>query len=335
MIIFTIQALLFFFLAFFSSVIIHEIGHLICGIFSGYKVYQLKFFGFSIVENQKLTLKRTKALPANQCLMVPPEYEKFKFILYNLGGILANFGVVLISFLLLQLTDPGRLTRTMLFLLILFHLYSLITNGLPLVFVGLPNDMKNILLVNSSPSAKKAFHSGFMIDFYLKQGKRMKEIDQQHFELPADFDLSNIYVAYNQMQWAINRMESGEIETGLSILESLAEEIPAYKKYTYYYTIIASTIGYYFYLYDRNVSVADELSKDVKLIRYGTEKKVVEFHLCSLAQNTIEATEWLEAYDNSKELIENCTNQGLKQLYIAQLNAISERIATPQTNLVV
>lgn len=322
MIVFTVEMLIIFYLTLFSSIIIHELGHYIFGLLTGYSVYQLKIFGFIIIENKKIKCKKSNSMPKNQCLMVPDKYEKFSYILYNLGGILANLMIVVMSIFILQSGNYGKIVAAILMMSIVFNLYSFIVNGIPLVISGLPNDMKNIILVSSSPSAKKAFHSGFMIDFYLKQGKELKEIDSQYFELPIDYDMKNIYVAYNQMQWAINRIESGYTEEGLTILMNLSEELSYYKKYLYYYTIIASNIIYYSYLNNENIDSANKIYNDSKFAKYGNEKKIIEYYLCELAYKTHNRIDFDKELKICEEKVTIAQNKGLKHLYNKQLHSL-------------
>lgn len=322
MFILMIQMVILFFATYFFSIFVHEIGHFIFGLLSGYKIYQLKLFGYTIVENKKLCFKRADSNPKNQCLMTPTKYGKFTFILYNLGGILANLMVMLISLLLLLLTEHGKIIGVLFILLAVFNFYSLVLNGILLVIGGLPNDMKNVLLVNSSESAKRAFHSGFMIDFHLKQGKKMDKLEEQYFELPIDYDLENIYVAYNRMQQAIHKIELTEIENGMILLNELSQKVDSYKKYTYYYTIIVATISYYFYVYHKNIGIADNLSKEATFIQYGAEKNITEFQLCILAQRNKKDLDWEKTYEQCKKAIDACQSKGLKQLYINQLDMI-------------
>ena len=126
------------------------------------------------------------------------------------------------------------------------------------------------------------------------------------------------------MQWAINRIEVGEVEKGIAILEKLAGQISAYRKYTYYYTIIASTIIYYFYVYNENQYIADQLFENSKIAQYGSEKNITEFQLCLLARRHCCDT-WLKEFRECERTVIKCQNMGLKCLYLKQLNYLSKQ----------
>ena len=82
-------------IAFVLQIIVHEVGHLVCGLISGYKFVSFRVFDFKIIkdENGKLNFRYEKiAGTGGQCLMRASEYVegKFKFKLYLLGGVIFN-----------------------------------------------------------------------------------------------------------------------------------------------------------------------------------------------------------------------------------------------------
>lgn len=96
----TCLMLVFLYLAWLIQVVIHEAGHLICGLLSGYTFSSFRIGSFMLLkENGRLVTKRLK-IPGTggQCLMAPPEMVngKFPVVLYNLGGSLFNLIVTLL-----------------------------------------------------------------------------------------------------------------------------------------------------------------------------------------------------------------------------------------------
>ena len=82
-------------IAFVLQIIVHEAGHLVFGLISGYKFVSFRVFDFKIIkdENRKLSFRYEKiAGTGGQCLMRASEYVegKFKFKLYLLGGVIFN-----------------------------------------------------------------------------------------------------------------------------------------------------------------------------------------------------------------------------------------------------
>ena len=80
--------------AFYLQTILHEGGHLVCGLLTGYRFVSFRIGSWMVQrENGRLRFHRyTLAGTAGQCLLAPPELTegKIPYKLYNLGGVLAN-----------------------------------------------------------------------------------------------------------------------------------------------------------------------------------------------------------------------------------------------------
>ena len=118
-------------IAFILHIIVHEAGHLVFGLLSGYKFVSFRVFDFKIIkdENGKLNFRYEKiAGTGGQCLMRASEYieGKFKYKLYLLGGVIFNIVFSIVSWLIL----PSY--YTLLFALIGFTLAFL--NLIPMGF---------------------------------------------------------------------------------------------------------------------------------------------------------------------------------------------------------
>ena len=93
-------------IAFILHVIIHEAGHLVFGLLSGYKFISFRVFDFKIIkdENGKFKIRYERlAGTGGQCLMRAPEYieGKFKYKLYLLGGVTFNLVFSIVFWLIL------------------------------------------------------------------------------------------------------------------------------------------------------------------------------------------------------------------------------------------
>ena len=90
------------YVAMFLQIIIHEGGHLVFGLLTGYQFSSFRIGSFMwINENGNLRFKRLSlAGTGGQCLMNPPEMVdgKIPYVLYNLGGSVLNtlYAVLLI-----------------------------------------------------------------------------------------------------------------------------------------------------------------------------------------------------------------------------------------------
>ena len=82
------------FVGVFLQLIIHEAGHLVCGLISGYRFVSFRVLSYTLLkEDNKFKVKEfSLSGTAGQCLLSPPDkpVEEVPIILYELGGILFN-----------------------------------------------------------------------------------------------------------------------------------------------------------------------------------------------------------------------------------------------------
>ena len=81
-------------MAYFIQAVIHEFGHLVFGLLTGYKFISFRIGSFMFIKKEgKLRVKLYKIVgTGGQCLMMPPPWnEKLPTALYNFGGCILNF----------------------------------------------------------------------------------------------------------------------------------------------------------------------------------------------------------------------------------------------------
>ena len=81
---------------------IHEAGHLVFGLATGYKFLSYRIGSFTFIKEEGRIKVKRYVLPGTggQCLMSPPPYSSsMPYVLYNAGGAIFNF----LSFLLFLL----------------------------------------------------------------------------------------------------------------------------------------------------------------------------------------------------------------------------------------
>lgn len=172
-------------LAFFVQIIVHEGGHLLFGLLSGYRFVSFNILGFIWQRgaNGKLRVGRMQIAGAGgQCLMAPPEYNggDFPFTLYNLGGVLMNlFSAVLFG--LLAWLIPAAPVRILLVTQAVVGVFGALTNGLPIPVAALQNDGKNLLCIRRDIHARRAFWVQMAIAAETARGTRMKSMPEEWF----------------------------------------------------------------------------------------------------------------------------------------------------------
>lgn len=190
-----IPTLLFsIFIGYLAQFIVHEFGHLLFGLLTGYKFVSFRVGNAMLIKKNGKFRFANRHLPGTggQCLMAPPEYHQgdFPFVLYNLGGVLLNTLVSLSTLWIVNENLPLFLN----ILLVGFALGGLvvaITNGFPMVVGGIPNDGHNIQSMQKDNKIKQAFWIQLAVNDALTQGKRPKDIPLTDFVIDSPDKLKN------------------------------------------------------------------------------------------------------------------------------------------------
>ena len=194
--IFTILlCILIFYFSFIIQVVIHEAGHLIFGLISGYEFISFRVGSITIVKDEgKFKLKKFKIKgTGGQCLMMPKtnNYEELRYILYNLGGILMNAITSIISLIVLMSVDTNKYIKVILFTLIFVGVLCIITNGIPMKFGGISNDGYNTIAISRDKFIKYCFYIQLKVNGLAYKGIRIKDMPIEWFNIEDGIDLNN------------------------------------------------------------------------------------------------------------------------------------------------
>ncbi len=178
----------------FFHTIVHEAGHLIFGLLSGYKFSSFRVFSFMfLLENGKIRIRKLSlAGTAGQCLMIPPDGDegKIPFVLYNLGGSFMNFIVSSVTLVLFFVFNNAYVSIVMLVFSI-FGFFLGITNILPLRIGKIDNDGYNAYSMCKNPDSVKAFFFQMKVNELVSKGYRLKDMPDEWFALPSDEEMQN------------------------------------------------------------------------------------------------------------------------------------------------
>ncbi|NLJ97781.1 MAG: hypothetical protein GX320_00705 [Tissierellia bacterium] len=229
---------LVFFTANLIHIIIHEAGHLIFGLMTGYSFISFRIGSFTIIEEDgKLKIKRFN-LPgtAGQCLMMPPESKdgEYPFVIYNLGGVIMNLVLAImaiwISISIERIVFPWN---GLLFAFGAVGIFVGVTNGVPMKIGGISNDGHNILSMLKDEDARKSFHLQLRINGLLSGGIRIKDMPLDTFKLKEDADLSsplNTAIGLMEYNWYLDNMDLEEARRCIdSFKPYLDKVIPLYR----------------------------------------------------------------------------------------------------------
>lgn len=227
--VFLITGTAMFISSFFINIIIHEAGHLVFGLLTGYKFSSFRILSFMWVkENGKIRFKRLSlAGTSGQCLMSPPDLVdgKMPCILYNLGGVIMNAAAGVV-FLIIHLAVKSILPLSAAMLVFsMFNFILAAVNGIPLK-IGVPNDGRNALTMSRNPEACRCLWAQLKINELTARGVRLKDMPAEIFTLPSDEDMNKDMIA-DLGVFACNRLmdmhkfdEANEAMTHILGLES-------------------------------------------------------------------------------------------------------------------
>lgn len=226
-----------FYLAAFLQIIIHEGGHLIFGLISGYRFVSFRIGSFMFVKKKdKIKIKRFSLMgTGGQCLMDPPEEQEglFPYMLYNLGGILNNFIFSVIAIIFAVLFNDFYYFSTFLVAFSLIGVAIILMNGIPLHVGPIDNDGYNALNLGRNSEARKCFWVQMKINALISKGIRLKEMSDDLFLIPKAENMNNGLCAAQRAMLcsrAIDKMDFEKaVEIGQAIINDPGEIIPIHK----------------------------------------------------------------------------------------------------------
>lgn len=175
-------------------VILHEGGHLVCGLMSGYRFISFRIFSFTFIRlHGHLSVRRFSiAGTGGQCLLCPPDrpVDEIPTGWYNMGGVLANI-VALAAVIPLLLTDTHPFVKEFAVIFCLIDVFIIITNGIPMVVGGFGNDAYNALLLRRNLLSKLGLVNQLQANALIQEGVRPKDMPDSLFTVPEKIDYRN------------------------------------------------------------------------------------------------------------------------------------------------
>lgn len=214
----SILIVVFFVIAFFLHIIFHEAGHMVAGLMTGYQFlsFRIGSFMWEKQKDGKIHFSRFSiAGTGGQCLMCPPEYNNgdYPYLLYNFGGALMNL-IVSVVFAVVAFVIPGALwLKVFLWLMVFVGGVTAIINGVPIQTKTINNDGSNAVTIGKSKAAKRAFWLQMKINEEGANGKRLKDMPEDWFEVPDDGE-------QNAMTASIRVFKTNRLMDGLQLEEA-------------------------------------------------------------------------------------------------------------------
>ena len=205
-------------LAMYAQVILHETGHLIAGLLTGYRFVSFRIGSLMLMrKGGKLHFTRfSLAGTGGQCLMAPPPLrgDSYPCVLYHYGGAIMNLLWAILAAVLLWRRGysawwVGTLAAALLMAL---------TNGIPLKLNALDNDARNALRSRREPDVRMGFYRQLQINAALTEGGRLREMPADWFDCAPGQEHERGYMRF---QWLMDQEQFDRArEYGLSIRRS-------------------------------------------------------------------------------------------------------------------
>lgn len=219
--------LVLLYLSWFLHIVIHEAGHLVGGLLTGYSFSSFRIGSIMLLkENGKLVTKRLKiAGTGGQCLMVPPEMVNgtFPVALYNLGGPIFNL-IVSLAFVPVLITSPkGGYWALFSFLMVGVGIVCGLSNGIPLRTKSVDNDGYNAISLRKNKDAMRAFWIQMKVNEQLRHGVRTKDMPNEWFQVPSDEAMKNSMVATIGVYAASRLMDQHRFDEAEALISHILE----------------------------------------------------------------------------------------------------------------
>lgn len=241
---------LMMYLAMFVQIVIHEAGHMVFGLLTGYRFCSFRIFSFMWVkEHGKLKFSRFSiAGTGGQCLMAPPDFvpagEKVSssngarghmqteqsggdkdgtipVMLYNFGGSIMNVAAGLFFAVLYAVCEkPSLLALASQIFAVIGFVFAAV-NGIPLRMGPVDNDGYNAFSLRRSHKAQYGFWMQMKVNSQIAQGIRLKDMPDEWFAVPSDEDMKNSIVAVQGVLAANRLMDAMRFAEADQLMEHL------------------------------------------------------------------------------------------------------------------
>lgn len=219
-------------------IISHEAGHMVCALRSGYGFCSFRIMSWIWQKGADGQIRRSRlslAGTGGQCLMTPPEWteEGIPFLLYNLGGVLANLLLAGISGLGAYLLRDTGIPYVLCMESVITGVFFALTNGLPIPGGAVNNDASNILALRRSRAAQRAFWVQMKVNEQLARGQRLRHMPEDWFALPPEREMDNPLVCSAAAFSANRRMDELKLHAAEKEIRTLLARrkglIPLYR----------------------------------------------------------------------------------------------------------
>lgn len=219
------------------TVILHELGHLVFGLLTGYRFVLFRAGSLTwIREGERIVLRRFR-IPgtAGQCSMSPPELRdgKMPVTLFGLGGSIMNLIWAVVFLVLNQVIRGSGFWRLVFMILALDNLHAALVNGIPVRTRLITNDGYNAVSLKREPEAIRAFRDQLRYNALMVQGVRLRDMPEDLFRMPSDGQMRNRIMSDCGVMVCcrlLDRQEFGEADAQIEHIVAIESGMSEIKK---------------------------------------------------------------------------------------------------------
>lgn len=222
-------------IAFVLHIIVHEGGHLIGGLLTGYRFVSFRIFSLTLLRRDGRYIMRRFNIPGTggQCIMLPPEGDaaKVPFVIYNAAGVAANIllTAAAIPYFFIHSADSGMFAFLLALFIVIAGLWTAIINGIPMKINGMYNDAGNIRLMLRDMQVRRHFVLQLRAHALCQNGMRPKDFPQEWFNIPDSgegYGLINIVTDMFAVAREIDRADYSRARTMLTAIRDRCTTLP-------------------------------------------------------------------------------------------------------------
>ncbi len=265
-------------LLFVLQILIHEGGHFIIGLLTGYQFISIRIFSFTVTwTGTKFKLCRYH-VPGSlgQCVMKPPQsnLKKEKIVLFLMGGILLEFFSGFIALILCLSPFPfSFLTRIVLFLFVFYTLGSALLNTIIDKTGNINNDGTSLFYLLQNRKATISGITQLAITAKIHSGLTYKAMPEDIFLLSEREELTNIFFAWHKILEFYYFLDTRQWAMAESCI-NLLEEVGGEQNHLLKITILSEKL-YLAIKMKRTPSVIEEL---YKILERDLKRGSLDFH---------------------------------------------------------
>ncbi len=189
------------FVMLYAQIVIHEAGHLVFGLLTGYRFSLFRIGSLTFLcdpDSGKISMRRMQlAGTGGQCLLIPPEPVdgRIPFVLYHLGGVLMNLIASALFFVLYLVCRPMPMLSLFFLIGVIVGVAYAMMNGIPMRLGAVDNDGYNLYAQVKSPAAMEATRIQLLVSEASSRGVRLRDMPAEWFAIPVGASLENSMVA--------------------------------------------------------------------------------------------------------------------------------------------